>query len=283
MGKGNQASALTPPGGLRFRLPSYSSNETAHESATNDPNQWFADKFPEQARQYGPAFMEGTWNDADGLRRFIPAYLNEDFFAAILGGDKTLGHQVVWCPPEETFYFFDYRVDAFCPTTEAKLKLLLSNYLVRCSQNCRSFVDITNLMVRFRQDEGLQRIVDKAKAVLEADRPFFQGADGQRRFIDGKHVEPNEEPSYRLFVKQTIVREPAATVTLQDAFHRYFQFCRDHQMQPLTRQEFKGLIAEVIREEFNLGLRHDIPGENGKQRHGWFGVRLDGTEAFGRN
>ena len=168
-------------------------------------------------------------------------------------------------------------------TTLDKLKLLLSNYLVRCSQDCGWLVDITNLVVKFRQDGVLQRIVDKAKAVLEADRLFFQGKDGQRRYIDGKYIEPNEEPSYRVFVKKAIVREPKATVSLQDAFHRYFEFCRDHQMQPLTRQEFKGMVAEVIREELNLGLRHDVPGENGKQRHGWFGVRLDDAVAFGRN
>ena len=125
--------------------------------------------------------------------------------------------------------------------------------------------------------------MDKAKAVLEADRLFFQGRNGQRRFIDGKYIEPDEEPSYRVFVKKTIVREQDATVTLQDAFHTYYRFCRDQQMQPLTRQEFKGLIAEVIREEFNIGLRHDVPAENGKQRHGWFGVRPDDAAVFGRN
>jgi hypothetical protein len=182
-----------------------------------------------------------------------------------------------------SFYFFDYRVDAFCPTTEEKLKLLLSNYLIRCSQDCGGLVDISNLVVKFRQDDVLQRIVNKAKALLEADRLFFQGKEGQRRFIDGKYIEPDEEPGYRQFVKKTIVREPEATVTLQDAFHRYYRFCREQQMQPLTRQEFKGLIAEVIREEFNLGLRHDVPGGDGKQRHGWFGLRLDQSAVYGRN
>ena len=276
MAKSNEASISIQ--GLRLRMPGGEVVES-----TNDPNRWYAGKFPEQAKQYGPAFMEGTWTDADGLKRFVPAYLNDDFFAAILGGDKELGHQVVWYPPEEKFYFFDYRVDAFCPTTEEKLKLLLSNYLVRCSQECGCLVDITNLVVKFRQDELLRRIVDKAKAVLEVDRLFFQGKDGQRRFIDGKYIEPNDEPSYRAFVKKAIVREPKSTVSLQDAFHRYYDFCRDQQMQPLTRQEFKGLVAEVIREEFNLGLRHDVPGENGKQRHGWFGLRLDDAAMFGRN
>ena len=281
MAKSDKTSTLMDTVDVRFRMPSYSSSDT--ENGINDPNRWFAAKFPELVQQYGPAFMEGTWTDRDGLKRFIPAYLNEDFFAAILGGNKDLGQQVVWYPPEETWYFFDYRVDAFCATTEEKLKILLSNYLIRCSQDCGSLVDVTNLVVKFRQNEVLQRIVNKAKAVLEADRLFFHGANGQRRFIDGKHVEPNEEPSYRQFVKRAIVREPAATVTLQDAFHRYFRFCKDQQMQPLTRQEFKGLIAEVIREEFNLGLRHDVPGENGKQRHGWFGVRLDSAAVFSTN
>ena len=280
MGKIHQAPSLIQRVDLRFRM-SRTSDEVSEN--TNNPNDWFTAKFPEQAQQYGPAFMEGTYTDANGLKRFVPACLNEDFFAAILGGDKELGHQVVWYPPEETWYFFDYRVDAFCVTTEEKLKLLLSNYLIRCSQECTSLVDVTNLVVKFRRDDVLQRIVDKAKAVLEADRLFFQGKDGQRRCVDGKYVEPNEEPSYRQFVKRSIVREPEATVTLQDAFHRYFQFCRDHQMQPLTRQEFKGLVAEVIREVFNLGLRHDIPGDEGKHRHGWFGVRLDDGAAFGRN
>ena len=99
------------------------------------------------------------------------------------------------------------------PHDGEKLKLLLSNYLIRCSQECGWSVDITNLVVKFRQDDVLQRIVDKAKAMLEADRLFFQGKDGQRRFIDGKYIEPNEEPSYRVFVKKAIVREPAGTVS----------------------------------------------------------------------
>jgi hypothetical protein len=132
---------------LRLRMP-------GGEEFTNDPNKWFADKFPEQVVQYGAAFMEGTWTDADGLTRLIPVHMNDDFFAVALGGDKSSGHQVVWFPQEETFYFFDYRVDAFCPTTEEKLKLLLSNYLIRCSQDCGCLVDISNLVVKFRQDHS---------------------------------------------------------------------------------------------------------------------------------
>ena len=267
---------------VRFRMPSYSERETGHGTT---PNQWFADKFPEAARNYGPAFMEATTPDMDGLPRSIPAYLNDDFFAAILGGDPRLGHQVVYFAPEETFYFFDLVTDAFCPTSVEKLIILLSNCLIRCSQECGATTEITNLVTSFRKPEILAKIVTKAKAMLEADRHFFEGASGKRRMVDGKIVDPNEEPAYKVFVKKGIVRNPEAKLTVPDAFHHYFRFCKEQGVSPLTRQEFKSLVAEVIREEFRICLRHDIPTDSGKQGHGWIGIdcRMDFVESMGRN
>ena len=93
MAKSSTASPLIQQVDLRFQMPR--TTDEASES-TNNPNDWFTAKFPEQAQQYGPAFLEGTYTDANGLKWFIPTYLNEDFFAAILGGNKDLGHQVVW-------------------------------------------------------------------------------------------------------------------------------------------------------------------------------------------
>jgi len=121
--------------------------------------------------------------------------------------------------------------------------------------------------------------------MLEADSQFFTGKDGHRRCIQGRYIEPNEEPSYQVFVKKAIVREPEGKLTVGDAFHRYYQFCRDNQMAPLSRQEFKSLVAEVIREEYQLGLRHDVLDERGKQTHGWLGIdcRLAEEPCFGRN
>src|SRR5438093_11373494 len=104
MAKSNSTQiSLQQPNQLRFRMPR--TYGAARDDVCNDPNKWFADKFPEPAQQYGAAFLEGTWTDADGLKHFIPAYLNEDFFAAILGGDKRSGHRVVYFPAENTFYF----------------------------------------------------------------------------------------------------------------------------------------------------------------------------------
>lgn len=144
-------------------------------------------------------------------------------------------------------------------------------------------VDIKNLVVSFRKEDVLSSVILKAKAVLEAERFYFKGKDGHRCFIDGKYIDATEEPSYQQFVKKAIIREPEARLTVGDAFHRYYQFCKDNAMKLLTRAEFKALVAEVLREEFKIGLRHDVPTSTGKQGHGWFCVRLDAPDVLGRN
>jgi hypothetical protein len=79
------------------------------------------------------------------------------------------------------------------------------------------------------------------------------------------------------------VREPEGKVTVADAFHRNYEFCKSQGQQPLTRQEFKHLVAEVIRDQFNIGLRHDVLIETRKLGHGWYGVYLDVAQTFNRN
>jgi len=124
----------------------------------------------------------------------------------------------------------------------------------------------------------LKEIIDKAKAMLEVENGFFQGKHGKRRKVDGRVIEPDEAPNYVQFVQKSIVRDPDAKLTITDAFHKYYHYCASIKQKPLTRQEFKGLVAEVIREEFRIGLRHDVLNERNKQNWGWLGIdcRLPG-------
>ena len=264
---------------LNFTMPGGAGDRT------NDPNGWFLEKFPDAVEKYGPAFMEATWIDQHFQKNVIPAHLNIDFFAGVLGGSPQLGHKVVYFQPEGIFFFYDPMVDAYVPTTEAKLQLLLSNILVKCSSACGRLVDIRPIVEVFRSQKTLNSVIQRAKAMLQADTGFFQGKDGNRRYVDSRYIEPNEEPSYRQFVHKALVAHPDGKVTLPDAFHRYYRFCADNHLQPLTRSEFKHLVSEVIREEFNIGLRHDVPGISGKHNHGWLGIdcRLDDVACHGRN
>jgi hypothetical protein len=138
-------------------------------------------------------------------------------------------------------------------------------------------------VLKLRTPGTIKNVITTAKAMLQADGQFFLGKSGHRRFVEGRYIEATEEPSYQQFVNRAIVREPEAKLTVGDAFHRYYQFCKSNAMTPLTRSEFKNLVAEVIREQYGLGIRHDVPDERGKQGHGWMGLRLDGTSTFGMN
>lgn len=63
---------IQQPQPFRVRMPQVGGHQN-DDVITNDPTKWFADKFPEQAQQYGAAFLEGTCTDAKGLKRLIPA------------------------------------------------------------------------------------------------------------------------------------------------------------------------------------------------------------------
>ena len=239
---------------------------------STDPNTWFADKFPDAVKRYGPAFLERTWTDEHMQTRTRPIHLNIDLMAGVLGGDPALGHSVVYEPTESQWYFYDPLVDAYCITTAEKLHFLLSNYLMRCAQACNRTVDVQPLVMTFREKEVLKSITDRAKAILQAGHEFFHGPNGHRRFIEGRYINATDDPSYLQFARKALVARPDSQVTLPVLFQRYFQFCADNRLSPLTRSEFRHLLAETIRQEFNLGYRHDVIGPTGKAGHGWVGI-----------
>lgn len=280
---GKESTTVVPQ--IRLKLPKFEADNFP-ESAPHDANAYFARMFPESATLFGPGFLQANYSDGDGLPRFVPVELNIDFFAHAIGGDRRMAHKVVFYAFEETFYFFEPRLDAYCPTSEEKLEALLSNYLVRCAQDCGWLVEIRPLFSEFREHNLLKKVIKRAKALLAADQSFFTGEKGERRLVDGKIVNPTDKPSYALFVERTLVRKSGSAFTVTDAFSRYFQFCQVQSLPPFTRAEFKALVAEVIREQFQLGLRRDlVVDESGKQQEGWQGLacNLEGFVTAGRN
>ena len=265
---------------MRIRLPKTQEADGISDSAPF--NTWMQQMFPETVQSYGPGFLEGRYEEEHGDTRYVPTAMNEDAWAAALGGRADLRLQLVYFPPEAQFYFYDYRAaagGAFCPTSAEKVGLLLSNYLMRCAQACPCSVDLENLVVKFRQPAALRSVVEKAKVILATCDTFFSGEKGARRLVKDKLIEPNAEPSYIQFVKKVIVRQPESKLTVADAFSRYHQFCEDSGEKALTRAEFKALVTEAIRDAFSLGLRHDITDARGKANHGWMGLEC----CLGRN
>lgn len=234
-------------------------------SQVESPSLWFHLRFPLQSARFGNAFLE----EKTEYGQCRPLFCNTDFLGSVLGGEKALGHQVVFVPAENLFYFWDPILQAFCPTTAAKVQLLASNYLIRCAEAFSNKVTMLPLLDDFRRAPVLQGIVNKAKVILSADTSFFSGLQGKVRCIDGHLVKPASEPPHRLFLCEVMARQPGAFLTVTDAFRHYSQFCRTNHLPTLRMVDFKNEVSATIHEAFNLRPRHDIPGEDGKATHGW--------------
>jgi hypothetical protein len=251
-------------------------------NSVTDPNAWFAKRFPSEAASFGAAFMEMVEIDENGVQKITPLHLNYDFFASILGNDKRLGHQVVYFPHDETFYFHDEIYEAFRPVSVSKLKLLTSNYLVRCAQDCSAAVDIRNLVIAFREDAVLDRVIARAKAVLEADDSYFNGENGHRRLVHGKIIDPTDVPCVSKFAKERIVWNDDKTLNVSEAYESYLQRCSDADKAPFPVKDFTKRMVDCIRTNFGLPIRNDIQ-DHGEQKQGWRGICLRDDVPVGQN
>ena len=271
-------------GGLRDRVKSLIKG-TAHEfSLTSDisesfipsaptffrsPNDYFKRDFESQIETFGKPFFEQTVYLRLDSSVCMPVSSNPFFFAAMLGGNAFLGHQVVFFPPEDRFYFLDPTVSAFRPTTAEKLQLVVKHYLCKCAHVCSHSVNVKPLMDDVCRNQVLRDVTDKAKIILEADRSFFEGADGKVRYIDGKLLNPADGPSHLQFAAEIIARQQGAWLTLSEAYSQYALYCRQKGLSNMSAPEFKSVMTVEIRQSMNVKLRHDVPGEDGKQTLGW--------------
>lgn len=170
-----------------------------------------------------------------------PLAIDEDFFAGLLAGDERLGHHVVFYGPEQTFYFLDCRFGYYAPTTEEKLQVLLSQYFVRCAESMSWDVDLMNLFVLFRKPETLKAIVKRARAILLASESFFTGSSGRKRLVGDEVCDPTVSPPHKLFVREMIVAQPKAILSVAEAYQEFLHYCAEHEFKPLERWHFKGL------------------------------------------
>jgi hypothetical protein len=233
-------------------------------------SEWFSKKWPKQAGEFGTPFLEAKYSSIEG-QRVNPIAMNEIFFASILAGDENLGHKIVHYTPEDRFYFKDPRdEDKFRPTSEDKLKTLLSLYLLQCAEELKDSTPKFNLFVRFRKDQELQAVINKARSLLAVDKSFFDAESPNIR-IEGVEVCGR---AAKTFIHVLVEVNPAKTMTVTDSYTAFQEFCVKNGMMLVERSLFENLAVEIIKKEFGLGLRHDIPNALGRQQRGWRGVGL---------
>ena len=226
---------------------------------------------PKKLKRYGTPFLEAKYLDGDLEQRVNPIALNEIFFASILAGDESLGHKVVYYTPDEEFYFKDPREGGiFKPTTEDKLKTLLSLYILECAEQLTDTTPKLNLFVRFRKDEELQAIVNKAKSLLAVDKSFF-GADSPNIRTGGAE---EKERVAKTFIKLVIELNPQKTITLTDSYSVFREFSGKKGLMLVERRHFEDLAGDIISQQYGLGLRNDMFNGSGRHQRGWRGLGL---------
>ena len=243
--------------------------EYVGEKTPATPSEWFSAMFPAQAEQYGAPILESETVDGDGFVKVEPVSMNEDFFAAILGGRKDLGHKTVYFEPERQWYFSIPRLDLYCLTSDEKLSILLSQLLVRCAESIPSSGNLYPLFVTFREPDTLKQIVRRARSILAADETFFS-VDSQHKREIGPEVHSRIT---KTFLREAVVKQPGELLPLMDCYSAFKQYCQLKGFTPVDRRVFKQIIIEAIREEFDLGLRKDLLDKDQRYLCGWKGLR----------
>jgi hypothetical protein len=239
------------------------------EPPVTTASEWFSKRWPQQAETYGTPFLEAKFFDGDQEKHVNPIALNEIFFASILAGNQELSHKLVYYTPDEEFYFKDPREGGiFKPTTEEKLKTLLSLYILECAEQLKDTPPKLNLFVRFRKDEELQNIINKAKSLLAVDKSFF-GADSPNLRTGGAE---EKERVAKTFISLVIELNPQNTITLADVYAVFREFSGKQGVKLVERRHFEDLAGDIIKEQYGLALRNDILNDSGRHQRGWRGL-----------
>ncbi|MGA2176305.1 MAG: hypothetical protein ABSH38_15115 [Verrucomicrobiota bacterium] len=67
----------------------------------------------------------------------------------------------------------------------------------------------------------------------------------------------------RRFVDDLLTSEPGEILRLADAYAVFRCLLKQRELPDIKRPEFKAVVAPLIREEFNVALRNDLPGVDG--------------------
>ena len=247
------------------------SNDLRHLNPTwpNEPksaSDWFLQRFPDQVRVFGSPFLEHQ----DNAFTSTPSLPNLDFLAACLGGDERLGHRVIYYSAELQFYYFEPRDLMYHATTDQKVGNLLRGLLARCANEVKGEGHLVNTFHTFRTDAVVKAVVSRAKSVLEADPDFF-AVNSQHQRVAGPEL---HQRLAKVFAERMLEPNPNSILTIGQSFSLFTQFAKARNMQPIKRTDFKGMMADVIRDAYGLGVRNDLKNvETQTQQCGWKGLR----------
>ena len=232
-------------------------------------NQHFSQLFPDQTSQHGQAFLEVGQRDNTGQVQTTPLCLNHDLFAASLA-DPGLGLDVVYYEADMQFYYYEPFLNTFKPVSAEKLQGLYRGLLLRSAGLLKTTGAKLNIWAEFRSDKNARLVVQRAKSILAADSSFFSATSPHQR-VKGQEL---VERVARVFVDQLLTSEPGQVLRLHEAYTTFLGLLKDRDLPSIKRAEFKNVVGPLIRDQFDVALRNDLPALNGEGLRGWKNVRL---------
>ena len=217
------------------------------------PWSWWKSEFPTSWRIYGPPFLFGE--------------INYDFLACTLG-EMPLG--LIYYPPEGMFYFRDYLFEnAYRPTKEEKVSALFRKLVREASEDSpRSLQDPLKALF---QHSGM--VTARSKTILAVEAVYFSGIGANRRYLEGKFLEPDEPSSVGLFAEAKVGRKKGKILTTPEAYSGYWDFCLENKLSPVKKTVFKETFAYEVKRRWQLGIRNDLKC-NGFTHQGWMELAI---------
>jgi hypothetical protein len=126
------------------------------------------------------------------------------------------------------------------------------------------------LFHKFRSDKNARLVIQRAKSILAADSSFFSATSHHTRI---KGIELHERVARR-FVDELLTGEPGQILRLHEAYTTFLGLLKERSLPSINRAEFKNVVGPLIREQFDVALRNDLPALDGSGVRGWKGVRL---------
>ncbi len=234
------------------------------------PNEWFAQRYPDEVAIYGSPFIELNQNLGQLTHQILPVSINTDFFAGILGGRKDLGHHVVYYEVEMQFYFLDLADKFYKPTTPEKLQNQYRALMMKCAESMPAEIHKLNLFHEFRSDKVAKAVTQRAKSILAAGESFF-APDSPHHRIKGPEL---IERVARVFVDQLLTSEPGQILRLHEAYTSFLGLLKERNLPVIKRSDFKAVVGPLIREQFDVALRNDLAADDKQGVRGWKNVKL---------
>lgn len=106
---------------------------------------------------------------------------------------------------------------------------------------------------------------------LRKDEWHFNLTETQKKARDKTLLESD---SPQQFVKNCFEKDENATLTQEDCFGFYIEYCKTLDWTPLPRTTANSIIESQIMHHFAIGQRNDIKGSTGTAQRGWKGLKI---------